>query len=142
MSLSDEYKSVIKRGDGQPPRNSVHALFHNASETLCGMVEALDVEYPRNVNYVVTCYACKKLLKQERQRRSRDGTARYQQRRAEEQAAFKRDDAAEVLIDGVPVSYEEREVLVIALRQYIDGPHGAPGSNDLAESMLARIAGE
>jgi hypothetical protein len=142
MSLSTEYKSVIKRGEGQPPRISVHALFNGADETLCGMVDALDVEYPRNVNYVVTCGACNKLLKKERQRRSREGTARYQQRRAEERDAFKRDDAADVCIDGAPISEEEREVLVIALRQYIDGPYGEPGSNSLAESMLSRIAGE
>jgi hypothetical protein len=151
MSLSDEYRVVAARADllakpQNPPTGKVHALMRDADATICGKVEALDVVYLKHDmpghSFIVTCPDCLKALKKERQRRSRDGTARYQQRQAEVREAFKRDDECEVSIDGVPVSGEEREVLIIALRMYIDGPAGEVGSNEIAESMMARIAGE
>jgi hypothetical protein len=124
MSLSDEYRTAQATADMQVPLHDgqvrkIHAVMPHADATICGKVEALDVTYVKPAapghRYAVTCDDCLKALKRERQRRSREGTARAAERRAqqveeappltEREAAYKkqRDDLL-AFMQSAPVS--------------------------------------
>lgn len=79
--LHEEYKTVVNPHDSN---STVHALWKAGAPdvTMCGQVESLDVRYVENRS--VSCVACQGMLKKIRQQRSREGTARHQQRMREE----------------------------------------------------------
>lgn len=87
MSLSQEYRPVAtSHGAAMGSHAIIHALLGTEDKTMCGSVDALDVV--TMWNRVVNCGNCLVALKRERQRRSAEGTVRYQERmRRERQVA-------------------------------------------------------
>lgn len=85
--MTDDYKRVTTIAEAAHEHSSqaaqsaiVHAQWINPIQyqTMCGM-DTLNLA-TLSKNRVVSCAACNAALKKERQRRSRDGTARYQER--------------------------------------------------------------
>lgn len=85
--LNQEYRPVASDASkGMAPANvQIHALFDNAGETLCGELDSIDSRIM--LGCYVDCPKCTAGLKKIRQQRSRDGTARGQERRAAERKA-------------------------------------------------------
>lgn len=79
--MIDEYSTVVNPHDSN---GTVHALWKAGAPdvTMCGQVESLDVRHVQNRS--VNCVACQGALKKVRQQRSREGTARHQQRMREQ----------------------------------------------------------
>lgn len=79
--MIDEYSTVVNPHDSN---GTVHALWKAGAPdvTMCGQVESLDVRYTPNRS--VSCVVCQGMLKKVRQQRSREGTARHQQRMREQ----------------------------------------------------------
>ena len=85
MSLSQEYRAVAQWNDGASDKHlTIHAVLGVADKTMCGNVDVLDVVSMQN--RIVNCADCLRALKRERQRRSAEGTARYQERMRQESA--------------------------------------------------------
>lgn len=135
--MIDEYSTVVNPHDSN---GTVHALWKAGAPdvTMCGQVESLDVRYTPNRS--VSCVACQGALKKIRQQRSREGTARHQQRMREE--AGMREQAEEATAqypsagnDIVYVPNEEIDRLLIGTLGVRAATLRANGFEDLAAQL-------
>lgn len=105
MSLSQEYRPVMQDRETVGAHETIHALLGTNDKTMCGTLDSLDVV--TTPGRVVNCSKCLLALKRERQRRSAEGTARYQERMRREaehdadEARVERQSLAESLADAL-----------------------------------------
>lgn len=145
--MNDDYRRVLctKEDRGADGNRPVHALWFveggpwPTDKTMCGKFDDLDVTHLAK-NRIVNCAECLAALKKERQRRSREGTARHHDRMREqrdqvEQATAGYERAPELGPDMAWVPTEEIDRILVSTMQMRAVSLRQEGNEDLAADL-------